>query len=190
MWLPGWEGSLWEKVCARAHSVVFDSMTLWIIARQAPLFMGFSRQEYWSGLPFPPPGDLPHPGIKSASLVSPASLANSLPLPGKLLGRMNTCTCVSESLHRTDHLQLSQHSLLISYTQVQNKKLKKKMKTVEVPQQNWTFNNLEKRYKSTGLLVKKKADWVSRSLVGPESLHFVFISLVMLKLLGHGPSLE
>ena len=39
---------------------------------QAPLSMGFPRQEYWSGLPCPPPGDLPDPGIKSASPVSPA----------------------------------------------------------------------------------------------------------------------
>ena len=38
------------------------------IARQAPLSIGFSRQEYWSGLPCPPPGDLPHPGIKPVSL--------------------------------------------------------------------------------------------------------------------------
>ncbi|ELR45062.1 hypothetical protein M91_03210, partial [Bos mutus] len=37
---------------------------------QAPLSMGFSRQKYWSGLPFPSPGDLPNPGIKPASLVS------------------------------------------------------------------------------------------------------------------------
>ena len=37
-----------------------------------PLSVGFSRQEYWSGLPFPPPGDLPYPGIKSVSLTSPA----------------------------------------------------------------------------------------------------------------------
>ena len=37
------------------------------VAPQAPLSMGFSRQEYWSGLPFPPPGDLPHPGVQSAS---------------------------------------------------------------------------------------------------------------------------
>ena len=44
----------------------------WIIACQAPLSMGFSRQEHWSGLPCPPPGDLPDPGIKSASLMSPA----------------------------------------------------------------------------------------------------------------------
>ena len=41
-------------------------------ALQAPLFMGFSRQEYWSGLPFPPPRELPNPGIKPESPVSPA----------------------------------------------------------------------------------------------------------------------
>ena len=48
-------------------------VTLWTVAHQAPLSMGFSRQEYWSGLPFPPPGDLPHPGIEPESLTSPAS---------------------------------------------------------------------------------------------------------------------
>ena len=47
-------------------------MTPWTVAGQAPLSMGFSRQEYWSGLPFPPPGDLPEPGIKP---VSPGPLA-------------------------------------------------------------------------------------------------------------------
>ena len=57
-------------------------MTPWIIARQAPLSMGFSRQEYWSGLPCPPREDLPDPGIKSRS---PSWQADSLPseLPGK-----------------------------------------------------------------------------------------------------------
>ena len=45
-------------------------VTLWTVARQAPLSMGFSRQEYWSGLPCPPPGHIPHPGIKATSLVS------------------------------------------------------------------------------------------------------------------------
>ena len=44
----------------------------WTIARQASLSMEFSRQEYWSGLPFPTSGDLPDPGIEPASLVSPA----------------------------------------------------------------------------------------------------------------------
>jgi len=47
-------------------------VTLWTIACQAPLPEGFSRQEYWSGLPFPSPEDSPSPGIKSASLASPA----------------------------------------------------------------------------------------------------------------------
>ena len=46
--------------------------TLWTIAPQAPLSMGFSRQEYWSGLPCPSPGDLPDPGIEPMSLLSPA----------------------------------------------------------------------------------------------------------------------
>ena len=51
--------------------------TLWTIAEKAPLSMGFSRQEYWSGLPIPSPGALPNPGIEP---VSPAWQADSLPL--------------------------------------------------------------------------------------------------------------
>ena len=46
--------------------------TLWTVASQAPLSMGFSRQDYWSGLSFSPPGDLPNPGIKPVSFMSPA----------------------------------------------------------------------------------------------------------------------
>ena len=46
--------------------------TLWTIAHKAPLSMGFSRQEYWSELPFPPPGDLPNPGIEPGSFMSPS----------------------------------------------------------------------------------------------------------------------
>ena len=57
-------------------------VTLWTVAHQGPLFMEFSRQEYWSALPCPPPGDLPHPGIEPGS---PALQVDSLPvaLPGK-----------------------------------------------------------------------------------------------------------
>ena len=57
-------------------------MTPWTVARQAPLSVGFSREEYWSGLPFPSPGDLPDPEIK---LKSVALKVDSLPteLPGK-----------------------------------------------------------------------------------------------------------
>ena len=51
--------------------------TPWTRARQAPLSMEFSRQEYWSGFPSPPPGDLPNPGIKP---VSPALEGGFLPL--------------------------------------------------------------------------------------------------------------
>ena len=56
--------------------------TPWTVACQAPLCMGFSRQEYWSGLPFPSPGGLPDPGIE---LRSPALQTDSLPneLQGK-----------------------------------------------------------------------------------------------------------
>ena len=54
-------------------SCVRQFVTLWTIAHQAPLSMGFSRQEYWSGLPCPPPpGEFPDPGIKSTSLMIPA----------------------------------------------------------------------------------------------------------------------
>ena len=47
-------------------------VTSWTVAHQAPLFMEFSRRECWSGLPCPPPGNLPHPGIELAFLMSPA----------------------------------------------------------------------------------------------------------------------
>ena len=54
-----------------SHVRLFE--TLWAVARQTPLSMGFSKQEYWSGLPFPLPGNLPSPGIELASRMSPAS---------------------------------------------------------------------------------------------------------------------
>ena len=57
-------------------SVVSDSATSLTVAHQAPLSVGFSRQEYWSGLPFPVPGDLPDPGIEPGS---PALQADALP---------------------------------------------------------------------------------------------------------------
>ena len=59
--------------------------TPWTVALQAPLSMGFSRQESWSRWPFPSPGDLPNPGIKPMSLVSPALPGRffTTELPGK-----------------------------------------------------------------------------------------------------------
>ena len=54
-------------------------VTLWTVAHQDPLSMGFPRQEYWSGVPCPPPGDLPNPGIEPVSIMSPALAGGSLP---------------------------------------------------------------------------------------------------------------
>ena len=73
-WNVNWEKPLWRQCeCMLSHfSRAWLFSTLWTVTCQAPLSMGFSRKEYWSGLPCPPPGDLPHPGIKSASLESPA----------------------------------------------------------------------------------------------------------------------
>ena len=63
------------------HILLFAApWTAWTVAHQAPLSMGFSWQAYWSGLPSPSPGDLPNPGIKPESPVSPALQADSLPL--------------------------------------------------------------------------------------------------------------
>ena len=61
-----------NTVCAQSLSHARLFVTLWSVACQAPLSMGFSRQEYWSGLPFSPPGDLPESGIKPAYLESSA----------------------------------------------------------------------------------------------------------------------
>ena len=83
------EVCLWTKINFKwiidrtlkcCHAVVYNS--LWSVACQALLSLEFSRQEYWSGLPFPSPGDLPNPGIEPGS---PASQADSLlsELPGK-----------------------------------------------------------------------------------------------------------
>ena len=58
--------------CAQLLSHARLFLAPWTVAHQAPLPMEFSRQEYWSGLPFPSPGNLPNPGIKSASPISPA----------------------------------------------------------------------------------------------------------------------
>ena len=57
--------------------------TLWTVALQTPLFMGFPRQEYWSGWPFPSPGDLPDPGIKPVSPAFTGGFFNT-ESPGKL----------------------------------------------------------------------------------------------------------
>ena len=84
LWLHSYESSwrndcpVWRFCCRWSVCVlclfsrIWVSVTLWTVAHQAPLSIGFSRQEYWSGLPFPPLGDLPDLGIEPASPLSPA----------------------------------------------------------------------------------------------------------------------
>jgi len=70
----------------------------WTVVHQAPLFMGFSMQEYWSGLPFPPPVDLPKPGIEPESPAFPALQADSLLLSYYIF-------FIFKSLHLTSFLE-------------------------------------------------------------------------------------
>ena len=95
-----------------------DSVTQWTVARQAPLSIEFSGQEYWSGQPFPSQGDLPNPGIKPISPTSPAlqagfsPLASSLPVIQTIQGQnlaaiwqnhRTLTTRMQFYLHSTDH---------------------------------------------------------------------------------------
>ena len=78
-----WELCSLNQVCMCVCSVasgMSDFLTPWIVAYQTPLSMGFPRQEYWSGLPCPPPGDLDNQGIEPTSLAAPALQADSLSL--------------------------------------------------------------------------------------------------------------
>ena len=74
----GWESHNWKakaNVCVCVFMCLLSSVwlfpTSWTVAHQAPLSMGFPRQEYWSGFPFLPPGDLPNAGIESTSPAFP-----------------------------------------------------------------------------------------------------------------------
>ena len=71
-WVTSSESHARFSLCACSLSRVLLFATPWTVAHQAPLSLGFSRQEYWSGLPFPTPGDPPDPGIEPTSSVSPA----------------------------------------------------------------------------------------------------------------------
>ena len=94
-------------------------VTSWTVGHQPPLFMEFSRQEYWSGLPCRPPGDLPEPGIEPAFPASPALRADILPLNhwgSSLRRKLTPILCHSPLLHSTSHLHCdSATRLLYSY---------------------------------------------------------------------------
>ena len=98
---------LWKIVTLFSHSVTSDSFaTTWDVARRVPLSMGFFRQEYWSGLPFPFPGDLPDSGIKPASsalaggfftTASPGRPRTQFVFPGCLIGLIQlNLNCMTE----------------------------------------------------------------------------------------------
>ena len=74
--------------CVFSHLQLFG--TPWTVACQAPPSMGFPRQGYWSGLPFPPPGGLPDPGIEPRCPASHALQADSLPLRHQGSQRLST----------------------------------------------------------------------------------------------------
>ena len=69
-------------------------VTPWTIACQAPPSVGFSRQEYWSGLPFPSPGDLPDPGIEPGSHILQADS-----LPSDVISHVNSACSATYSVH-------------------------------------------------------------------------------------------
>ena len=109
---PAWLPVLIHSGCVLGHSVQLLE-TLWTEAHQAPLSMGFSRQEYWSSWLFPSPGDLPDPGIKPASLASPAGQAGSLPLHYLGWGASNGRRGLPETqdTHLSESLLTDLHSL-------------------------------------------------------------------------------
>ena len=95
-------------------SVVSDFVTLWTVTCQAPLSMGFPRQEYWSGLPFPSPGDLPNPVIKLGSPILQADSLLSEP-PSKSI-YTPLILFNSPSLHHHCLFYLVPHSLCFRYS--------------------------------------------------------------------------
>ena len=87
-------------MCARLRQSCPTLQPLWTITHQAPLSKGFFRHEYWSGLPCPPPGNLPNPGIKPTSLMSPASGSLRLAPPGKPTdSRKRLLICHVDGIH-------------------------------------------------------------------------------------------
>ena len=85
------DGTLGQRSVGPSHfSHVHLFATIWAVARQPPLSLGLSRQEYWSWLPCPPPGDLPNPGIEPSSFTFPA-----------LGGRFFTTSTTREAQHST-----------------------------------------------------------------------------------------
>ena len=96
------------SACVPSHfSRVCLCVALWMVARQAPLSMGFSRQEYWSRLPFSPPGDLPNPEVEAASPALAGRFFTTVP-PGK----PNITYAISQIYLSIKHFFGSQQNIL------------------------------------------------------------------------------
>ena len=80
-------------------SVSSDSAISWTVDCQAPLSMGFSRQEYWSGLLCPPPGDLPNPGIETGSPALDAD-SEKIEVSSEEIESVSVCICVFREVDR------------------------------------------------------------------------------------------
>ena len=112
--LPGPAPQLCAHVLSHvSHVRLFK--TPWTAAHQAPLSMGFSRQEYWSGLPFPSPVDPPNPEIEP---VCSAPQVDSLPIepPGKPISQLHTINIHSTQHHFTLRLSKISPSLTLGFT--------------------------------------------------------------------------
>ena len=107
------------KVKVKSLSPVLLFATLWTVAYQAPPSMGFSRQEYWSGLPFPSPGDLPNPGIEPGSPALEADALTSEP-PEKHFLFFSAVAFMRKAKPKvySVHLQyMSSRTYILSFTQ-------------------------------------------------------------------------
>ena len=152
------------KVKSLSHVWLFA--TPWTVAYQTPPSMGFSRQQYWSGLPFPSPGDLPNPGMEPGS---PALQADALPSEprGKSLYNMNSivftsqCHCVSK---RPIDLSISQVKVVnkasvscgatSSYLIYMYSKLRKEMREKKRQKNVWKCNSIYIVWKTSWSKVK------------------------------------
>ena len=105
---PASAGAIGPAGCVLSHfSRVRLFVTPWAVASQAPLSMGFSRQDYWNGLPCPPPGDLPDPELEHTSLTSPA-----------LAGQFFTTSATWEALVQQDLAPNPTSNILIIKIQI------------------------------------------------------------------------
>ena len=112
--MPGalliWKQSEWAKSLSRVRVFAI----LWTVAHQAPPSMGLSRQEYWSGLPFPSPGDLPNPGIEPRSPALQTDALTSEP-PGKLFFNYLHGCLIWTPIQMSDLWGLSSSFLIFSF---------------------------------------------------------------------------